>query len=199
MEEKELWKKLDEYPNIEISNLGRIKKLKNHKKHKDIIQSDFFKDKDGYSRINVLNKKGEIKQVGIHRLVALAFIPNLENKKCVNHRNSVRTDNRVSNLEWVTPKENVYHSFIFGNAVKRTLVPKNKVLTAFQISEIENLRRMYTLKKISYLFNINYSTLKNIIRKKKQHTTLDNQQPSIYSYNDIIDKGSTTIPKGSSE
>lgn len=199
MESKELeiWKTIDEFPYIEVSSLGRIKKLPHSWTKKETIQSDFFKDKDGYCRINIQDKNGNIRQHAVHRLVALAFIPNPENKQCVNHINSNRQDNRVSNLEWVTPRENVYHSYAFGKAVKRKEVPHNKVLTEFQISEIDNLRNIYTVNQIAKLFNVNYSTLKNIIRKKKQHEVLDNQQPSNYTYLNSVIEGSTTIPNGS--
>ena len=65
----------------------------------------------GYVEENGIVKK---KLLLIHRLVALAFIPNPQNKPEVNHKNGVKTINRKSNLEWVTKSENAVHAFEMG-------------------------------------------------------------------------------------
>ena len=62
----------------------------------------------GYYRV-ALSKKGVAKAFLVHRLVALAFIPNPENKRYVHHKSGNRADNSAENLEWVTPKENTHH------------------------------------------------------------------------------------------
>lgn len=180
METKEIWKSLPNYPGIEISSLGRIKRLQT-KTHPEYILSEFAKDRDGYCRLSV--KRGEEKHYAsmpIHRLVAIAFIENPENKPAVNHINGNREDNRVENLEWVTAKENVFHSFLYGKRKAVKQVPKNTILTDFQISQIEFLRQYYTLNQIAKLYNINYQTLKNITQKITKRRRLDNQQPSVY-------------------
>jgi hypothetical protein len=63
-------------------------------------------DKLGYNRISI-NKKNYL----LHRLIALVFVPNPNKKPEVNHKNGIKTDNRIENLEWVTRKENIVHSF----------------------------------------------------------------------------------------
>ena len=65
------------------------------------------KDKKGYIRIK-LCKNGKKKTFKVHRLLATAFIPNPENKRCIDHINGVRDDNRLVNLRWVTYSENMY-------------------------------------------------------------------------------------------
>ena len=58
------------------------------------------------------------KQYLHHRIMAMAFIPNPENKPHINHINAIRDDNRLCNLEWCTPTENIKHSFKLGNRDK---------------------------------------------------------------------------------
>lgn len=193
MEVKKLWKPLLEYKGVEVSSIGRIRKAAN-KSRKERILTEFPKDRDGYYRCSVQKFDGTWTSQSVHRLVAKAFIPRTENKDVVNHIDGNRTNNRIENLEWVTPKENVIHSFKFGSRKTCKQVPKRTILTDFQVSQIGKLRELYTVNQIAKLFNIEYQSLKNVIHKKKQCERLDDQQPSIYT---SIYEGSETIPDGS--
>lgn len=82
--------------NLSKNPNGRIKRLKP------------LHSKDGYYRIDFMKEKKHYTK-SIHRLVAEAFIPNPENKRTVNHKNGIKSDNRVENLEWNTHSENLYH------------------------------------------------------------------------------------------
>lgn len=80
-------------------------------------------DRVGYIRIKAINKNTGVKYNSTaHRIVAMAFIPNPENKPYVNHKNGNKQDNRVENLEWVTQSENCQHAV--DNGLRITQEPK---------------------------------------------------------------------------
>ena len=101
----EQWKNIVDYPDYEISNLGRVRSLKFGK---EVILSPGMRN-DGYLLVN-LWKNGEKKGFLVHRLVAQAFIPNPFNYPCINHKDHNRQNNNVENLEWCTAQYNVEYS-----------------------------------------------------------------------------------------
>lgn len=160
-----------ENTNYKVDILGNIYGL-NGNKLKPAI------DKKGYLRVGlILNKKLCTRKV--HRLVALAFIENSENKPTVNHINGVKTDNRVENLEWCTYKENTQHAinnnlFYFNSSeqsinkiIKKGSLNGNALLTESQVIEIRNKYkpRIYTRNMLALEYNVKESCIKDIVNR----------------------------------
>ena len=108
----EIWKSIKDYENYQVSNLGRVKSLNYGRTGKEQILKP-AKDKDGYLYVG-LCKNGKTKLFKIHRLVAQAFIPNIENKPCINHIDCDRQNNCVDNIEWCTIQENNIYAYKIG-------------------------------------------------------------------------------------
>ena len=119
---EEIWKPIKGYEQYyEVSNLGRIKSLARNvywKNRANRINSRYDEEKiivpdvmkNGYIRIK-FRVNGDVKQKTVHRVVAEAFIPNPENKPCINHKDGDRKNNKVENLEWCTYSENNLHEW----------------------------------------------------------------------------------------
>lgn len=117
--EGEIWKDIKGHEGFHmVSNFGRVKSLDmEYKIGNGCIRNVYSrlhllqKDKHGYYRA-CIGVNGNQKKIFVHQLVAEAFLPNPENKPFVNHKNSIRNDNRVENLEWVNYRENCTHGLI---------------------------------------------------------------------------------------
>lgn len=109
----EEWKIINDTTNYEISNSGRVRNIKTGRILKGRLS------KSGYLQVNLTTKETlKQKNYYIHRLVAIYFIENPENKREVNHKNGDKINNHVENLEWVTSSENQKH--------KHSILKKNK-------------------------------------------------------------------------
>lgn len=153
----------------QVSNVGRVRSLDRVIIRKNggsrTIKGKLLTPslhKKGYYYVR-LGTKGNQKHFYIHRLVAIAFIPNPENNSQVNHINGIKTDNYVSNLEWLTPKENMEHAFSKGLGAFGERQWKAK-LTLNQVKEIRKLLALgnLSLKEIGDMFDVSLKTISNI-------------------------------------
>ena len=103
---EEVWKDIEGYEGLYmISDMGRVKSLNYGRTGEEKIIKP-CKHKNGYLQV-CLCKNSKHNKFLVHRLAATAFIPNPENKPCIDHINTIKNDNRVENLKWVTHKENM--------------------------------------------------------------------------------------------
>lgn len=111
----------------------------------------------GYESVR-LSKGGKTVTRFVHRIVAQAFVPNPENKPCVNHINGLKIDNRCENLEWVTHQENIRHAYDTG------LVESNKGGLHHMATMILNEstgETWSTIQDAAKALGINYNTLRH--------------------------------------
>lgn len=109
MESDEEWMPIKGYPRRFISNKGNVIKREyfdSRGRYRKGITYAHCISTTGYPVVTICRKN-----LSVHRLIAMYFIPNPENKKEVNHKNGIRTDFRIENLEWVTRTENQRHSW----------------------------------------------------------------------------------------
>lgn len=157
----EYWKDVSKYKNIlEVSNRGHVRY-----KYKNTNISENFVPKR-YSRIRA-TLNGKRTTLEIHRLVALAFVKNPFKKPHVNHIDGNKQNNKSSNLEWVTPKENTYHGI--KNGLIRVVGEDNpsSILKEKQIPIIKSLYLSgVSSENIGNMFKVHRRTISDVVNNK---------------------------------
>lgn len=138
----EIWKDIKGYEGYyKVNNLGIVKSYHTQNHKKPIILKP-IKSHNGYLQFNLMkNKKRKITL--LHRIIANSFIPNLENKPCVNHKDGNKLNNNIDNLEWCTYQENAIHAWK-NSLFKNT----KKSLEALRQGRLKRILKYDTSKKI---------------------------------------------------
>jgi hypothetical protein len=164
--ETEIWKDIENFEGrYQISNLGRVKSLprivkrnnwSNQTINEKILKT--FINKGGYE-IAVVQNGSRGKHLAIHRLVALAFIPQIEGKTFVNHIDGVKTNNAISNLEWCTRSENEKHAYRIGLKTLKGEQHSQNILNETQVLQIRALRGKYSGRKVAKMYNMSHAAI----------------------------------------
>lgn len=157
------WKNIDGYESYSVSRDGKVRNDK-----KGIILKGRYTN--GYQYVT-LYKNGKGKNFRVHRLVAEAFIPNLNNLPCVDHINTVRDYNRVENLRWCTYKENNNNPLTLekmNEAKSGENHPQCKKVICITTGEIFN-----TIKQIEEEYKINHANISLCCNGKRKSAGKD--------------------------
>lgn len=184
--EQEIWKDVEGFNGYQISNLGRVKSYYNNT---TIIRKTSVVC--GYKHL-MLSKNKKKYNFYIHKLVANAFIPNPENKPEVNHIDGNKLNNNISNLEWVTRKENCQHAWETGLCEHNHMILKTRdysklrqftklwskpIYSSKLNMQFESVRYASRYIQKTYHSNVNTGTIKvsiaDLLKGKKQTSIYD--------------------------
>lgn len=169
---REIWKNIHGFEGkYQVSNYGNIKSL--NYRAKGISKILKYSIIDGYPCLS-LTLNGKYKTYRIHRLVANAFIENTLNKPQVNHINGNRADNNVNNLEWVTNKENIIHSYkVLNRKISQETKDKISIFRTKKVIDTKSNKIYNSTHEACKYFNLTFSQLrKRLNGQTKNNTTL---------------------------
>ena len=151
----EEWKPIKDFPDYEVSNLGNIRSKDRYRRYRHgqrlvkgtLLKAHVNKQRDNHVQVSLSNKSKH-RVFWVHRLVAEAFIANPDNKPFVNHIDCNPLNNEVSNLEWVTAKENMGWMITCG----RQKINNEKPLIATNPATKEAIRFKSTKEAVRHGF-----------------------------------------------
>lgn len=156
-----IWKTISLTPFYEVSNDGMVR----NKSTKQILKGGY--DKDGYRHVCLRLGLDKHKTPSVHRLVASAFIPNPKNLPQINHKNEIKTDNRVENLEWCSNEYNYNYGTGQQRARKHNQERNGKKVKAIK----DDKEWVFSSKKeASRVLNLNRANIISCLKGKISQT-----------------------------
>ncbi|WP_204172706.1 NUMOD4 domain-containing protein [Staphylococcus sp. GDY8P72P] len=177
MSYEEIWKDIEGYEGIyQVSNKGKVKSLKRiilkSDGKKQLIHERVLQPQDsghGYYRVNLYKDKKE-KSISVHSLVLETFTNKRVKGRVINHIDGDKSNNKLINLEWCTPKENTRHGYENG------LMKKGEKHSQAKLKDVQilDIRRIYSEGESSqrYLarkFNVTQATIWRIVNNKSRY------------------------------
>lgn len=172
--DNEIWVSIRGYKGLyQVSNMGRVKSMKrvcktNGRVHYTVSEKirKYSQHNQGYVMVT-LSKKGVNRIYLVHRIVAKSFIPNADNLPEINHKNGVKYDNRIENLEWCTSSENQQHAFDTG--LQKPLCGE-RVSYKLKDKDVFKIRELYangaSAYSIAKKYNLSQAAAQNIVNNK---------------------------------
>ena len=161
---EEVWRDIDGYEGLyQVSSEGRVKSLKRKGRKNEYILKPVVTN-CGYSQVG-LRSGGKQKMFKVHRLVCQAFHENPDNKPQVNHINEIKTDNRASNLEWSTAKENMNHGTRNSRAGKAIAKANSKQTEQYTL-DMELIKVWPSAREAERKTGFDQSTISKVARVK---------------------------------
>ena len=164
----EVWKEIDGYDGrYEISNMGRLKSFAQDRTNGKIKIGNLTHK--GYLSYALYDENGKKRFYPVHRLVAMAFLDNPNNLPQVNHKDEVKTNNCVDNLEWCTNEYNAHYGTRFARAAESNRCCPTTSLKVFSVDKDGNKEYYDSIGEAERQTGLSHCNIIRALKGKRRH------------------------------
>lgn len=165
-----VWIPIKNYEDLyEISNTGEVKSIRSGNLLKQSTTTT------GYKKVELYRNRRK-RSMKVHRLVAIAFLPNEENKPIVNHIDGVPTNNNINNLEWCDQKYNMQHAYDTGLISSNLHAYKTELIKEYSESDI-------SLRGLAKKYKVSPKSLSKLLNRNNVRVRSKRESKDVYKIN----------------